>query len=444
MKKIHLVVILLTVLAAVAVAAQSPREAFKEMLAQLQQNPGDDALRERLIQAAASLDPAPAVPEDARRNLIEGMTLHQEAKTPDDEKIALEAFAKALQIAPWWGDIYLGQSVSMELTGQLDDAEKALHLYLLTSPGEEKARSAQDHIYVLEAKKKKAHAAMQASQQQIDQRKSLSGWWQCKSGCNGFKYILSDGSDLKVQIDQWAFAGHFEQDAVSGLASLPASSDPAHPTCAIPEQNHRMTAFMEDNGLAIRFKYEMTTYQSRSHTQPDPILGYLSTTNVCDGVTPVSTSPQELVLAGGPKVAHFGIAMATITPDLKDQPTDKTAANAIKDGYHDCKKSQKLDSAGVLITAVEPSSSAAVGGLKAGDIVNMQHYGGPRNYGIYCTAQQLSDVLARIAPGTRFSLEVSDGSKRPQIHEFTMGVNGEVLQIAAGNPGSGAKRARRK
>jgi len=312
MKKFYFAVVLFGVLsAATALSAQSPREAFKEMVAQLQQSPSDDALREKVIQAAAALDPAPAVPEDARRNLIEGMTLHQEAKSPDDEKIALEAFAKALQIAPWWADIYLGQSISQELAGQLDEAEKSLHFYLLSTPSEEKARSAQDHIYVLEAKKKKAHAAVAASQQQIDQRKALSGWWQCKAGCGGFRYVLSDGADLKTQIAPWAFEGHFEQDALSGLATLPGSNDPANPTCAIPEQKHRMTGFVEENGTLIRLKYELTTYQSRSHTQPDPILGYLSTRNICDGVTPVSTSPQEIVLAGGPKVAHLGMRLRT-------------------------------------------------------------------------------------------------------------------------------------
>jgi hypothetical protein len=441
MKKVHFASLLLAVLfGAFTLVAQSSREAFKEVVAQLQHNPGDDGLREKVIQAATALDPTPAIPEDARRNLIEGMTLHQEAKSPDDEKIALEAFSKALQLAPWWGDIYLGQSVSQELTGQLDDAAKSLHFYILSNPGEEKARSAQDHIYVLDAKKKKVHAAVQASQQQIDQRKALSGWWLCKTGCSGYRYLQTDGADLQAQIAPWTFEGHFEQDAITGLATLPTAGDPAVPACSIPEQKHRMTAFVEENGTVIRIKYELTTYQSRSHVQPDPILGYLSTSHVCDGVSPVSTSPQEIVLAGGAKQAHFGMAMATITPDLKDQPTDKAAVNAIKDGYHDCKKAQKVDAAGVLITLVEPSSSAALGGLKAGDIINVQNYGRGRNMGIYCTTQELLNVLNRIAPGTRFSLELFDGSKHAELHEFTMGIKGEVLQIASDNTNSRKSR----
>lgn len=441
MKKSHFTAMLLAVLfCAFPVTAQSPREAFKEMVAQLQQNPADDALREKVIQAAAALDPAPAIPEDARRNLIEGMTLHQEAKSPEDEKIALDAFSRALQLAPWWGDIYVAQSVSQELTGQLDDAAKSLHFYLLSNPADDKARTAQDHIYVLDAKKKKAHAAVQASAQQIDQRKALSGWWQCKTGCTGYRYLSSDGSDLKLQDYHWTFEGHFEQDAVTGLATRPAYDDPTNPACTVPEQKHRMTAFVEENGTVLRIKYEHTSFQSRAHTQPDPILGYLSTRSICDGVTPVSTSPEEIVLTGGAKQSHFGVAMVTITPDLKDQPSDKSSVKVIKDGYRDCKRRKKADSAGVLITSVEPSSSAALGGLKAGDIISVQY--SSRNSELYCSAQELSDVLRRIEPGARFSLEVYDGSKHPEIHEFTMGIKGEVLQIAADT--GNRKKSRRK
>lgn len=422
------------ILAGFTLAAQSPREAFKELVAQLQQNPGDDALREKVIQAGAALDPAPAIPEDARRNLIEGMTLHTDAKTPDDEKIAFDSFAKALQLAPWWGDVYLAQSVSQELAGQLDAAEKSLHFYLLSNPGEEKARTAQDHIYVLSAKRRKAQAAVQASQKQIDQRKELSGWWQCKTGCGGYNYLQSDGADLKLTLSPWIFEGHFEQDAVTGLATLGSYADPGNPACAIPEQSHRMTAFIEENGNLIRLKYEATTFQSRSHSQPDPILGNLSPSTICDGVTPVSTNPQEVVLVGGPKQAHFGLAMITITPDVKEQPTDPIAQKVIKDGYHDCNKKQRANSAGILVLSVEPSSAAALGGLKAGDIINVQDRGGfmnSRGGSMYCSADELSTDLKSYPPGQHFTIQVFDGSKRAQTHAFVMGGVGTTAPLSA-------------
>jgi hypothetical protein len=450
-KNTHLTAILVAFLAAAfTLAAQSPREAFRQAVAELQQNPGDDALREKVIKAAASLEPAPAIPEDARRFLIEGMTLHQEAKSPEDEKIALDSFAKALQLAPWWGDVYLGQSVSQELTGQLDAAQKSLHFYLLTNPADEKARSAQDHIYVLDAKKKKAQSAVQASQQQVEQRKSLTGWWLCKTGCGGYRWVQSDGADLKTQISPWLFEGHFEQDALTGLATLSAALDPSNVSCTIPEQKHRMTAFVEENGSVFRLKYELTTYQTKSHSQPDVILGYLSPTQVCDSVTPVNTSPQEIVLSGGPKQASFGVAMLTITPGLKELPTDKETTNAVKDGLNYCKRSQKVEAAGVLITNVEPASAASVGGLKPGDVIHIQSRpdflgrSNARGAQAFCTADELSNFLRGIPPGNKFSLEVFDGSKHAQLHEFTMGVRGEAMQANLNATGSAGKKSRRK
>jgi hypothetical protein len=429
---------------ALTLAGQSPREAFKELLGQLAQNPSDDTLREKVVQAAANLDPAPAIPEEARRYYIEGMTLHQEAKSPDEEKVALDSYAKALQLAPWWGEIYLGQSVSQELAGQLDAAEKSLHLYLVSNPAEEKARSAQDHIYVLEAKKKKAQATVQASSEQVEQRKSLKGWWQCKSGCGGYWWMDSDGRDLKTFVGRWAFEGHFEQDAITGLATLSAEGDAANPPCVIPEQKHRMTAFVEDNGKVIRLKYELTTYQGRAHTEPDPIMGNLSPHHICDSITPVSTSPQEIVFAGGAKESEFGAGIATITPGMQELPTDKETTNAVKDGFHACKRSQKSDTGGVLVNSVAPSSAAAAGGLKAGDILHIQSEVSRYDKNVFCTAQELQEFLWKIPPGGKFSLEVFDGSKRPKVYGFVMGVRGESVDAIAANQPSNGKKHRRK
>ncbi|MGC2287995.1 MAG: hypothetical protein WA542_22300 [Candidatus Acidiferrum sp.] len=447
MKKVHLGALLLTIFAAaftLAAQTQSPREAFKEAVAQLQQNPADDGLRAKVIQAAANLDPAPAIPEDARRFFIEGMTLHQEAKTPEDEQVALGSFTKALQIAPWWGDIYLGQSVSQELTGQFEAAEKSLHFYLLSNPGEAKSRSAQDHIYVLEAKQEKAHAAVQASEGQVEQRKNLTGWWQCKTGCSGYKWFQSDGTDIKAYVDQWSFEGHFDQGAIAGLASLPAAADPSDVVCAFPEQKHRMTAFVEDGGETIRLKFDYTTYQSKSHSQPDPILGYLSPTQVCDSVNPVSTSPQEIVLSGGPKQNNFGVAIATITPGMKDLPGDKATTNAVKEGYNYCKRDQNLAAAGVLVASVEPASAASVGGLKAGDIIHLQSRSNYRGATLFCTADELKGFLQSVPPGNKFALEVFDGSKRAQLYNFTMGIRGQAMQADLDNVSSGGERSHKK
>jgi len=42
--------------------AESPREQLKQMVGQLQQNPDDNALREKIIKLAQKIKPAPAIP----------------------------------------------------------------------------------------------------------------------------------------------------------------------------------------------------------------------------------------------------------------------------------------------------------------------------------------------------------------------------------------------
>ena len=63
-----------------SVNAQSAREQLDQWVTQLRTNPGDNALRERIIKLAQEIKPAPAVPEEARRPLVQGNSAFQDAK----------------------------------------------------------------------------------------------------------------------------------------------------------------------------------------------------------------------------------------------------------------------------------------------------------------------------------------------------------------------------
>ncbi len=72
------------------------------MVEQLQKTPNDNALREKIIKLGAEIKPAPAIPEEARRSFVEGVTIVKSAKEPSSQKLAIESFNEALKIAPWW------------------------------------------------------------------------------------------------------------------------------------------------------------------------------------------------------------------------------------------------------------------------------------------------------------------------------------------------------
>jgi tetratricopeptide (TPR) repeat protein len=169
--------------------AQSPREQLQQMVEQLQKNPDDNALREKVIALAAELKPALAVPEDARRAFIRGNTAFASAKDPAGFSRAIERFEEASALAPWWADPYFNLAKAYEGAQDFDRALRALRYFRATATTEADKRQALDLTYALEEKRdlKKTDTAANAKQAVIrtqDQR--ISGAWKRP-------HALSDG-----------------------------------------------------------------------------------------------------------------------------------------------------------------------------------------------------------------------------------------------------------
>jgi tetratricopeptide (TPR) repeat protein len=137
-----------------AAQAQSPQETLNQYISDLQKNPNDNALREKIIKLVQTLKPAPVIPEEARRHYVMALTLFKGAKKIEDYRESIEEFKSALLVAPWWAEANRDLGLALEAAQRYDEAISALKLYIATSPGEEKMRSAQDEIYKIEAKKK--------------------------------------------------------------------------------------------------------------------------------------------------------------------------------------------------------------------------------------------------------------------------------------------------
>jgi len=177
-------VLALMVWSASAVSAQTPnpQETLQQHVASLQNNPNDYALREKIIKLAQEMQPAPAIPEEARRHYVKARALSEDAKQPSDFADAAEEFQKALLIAPWWGEAYMLMGVTLEAAQRYDAAIAALKLSMATKPSAEVLRKTQDEIYKIEAKVEKAAkesspAAMAAKTQQASDEwlKKLDG-----------------------------------------------------------------------------------------------------------------------------------------------------------------------------------------------------------------------------------------------------------------------------
>lgn len=164
MKGITMIKICLTVLTAFAVAiaslpvvqAATPQETLKQYVADLQKNPNDNALREKIIKHVQGMKQKPVIPEDARRHFVRAVTVLEEAKQPSDSAEAAEEFRKALLIAPWWSETYMKMGLALETAQRYDDAIASLKLFMTTKPRDDVLRKTQDEIYKIEMKRDKA------------------------------------------------------------------------------------------------------------------------------------------------------------------------------------------------------------------------------------------------------------------------------------------------
>jgi len=170
---------LMTVMA-VGADAQSQREQLKQMVEQLQKQPGDNALREKIVRLGAKIKPPPAVPEDANRAFVKGNVFQKQATDASGYELAIAAYREALRVAPWWADAYYNLAVALESDRKFNEAIDATRLYMASVPaGSAEAREAQNRIYALEASDELAskQAATAARAEEERRRPTVEGTW---------------------------------------------------------------------------------------------------------------------------------------------------------------------------------------------------------------------------------------------------------------------------
>ncbi len=94
--------------------AQTPQEVLNYYLSNLQKNPGDSALREKIIKLVQTMKPAPAISEEARKYFVKASTIQKEAKEAGSYELAVTAYNQALLVAPWWPEAYYNLSLALE------------------------------------------------------------------------------------------------------------------------------------------------------------------------------------------------------------------------------------------------------------------------------------------------------------------------------------------
>ena len=129
------VAMLLMVLQPMAQAqSANPQEILKQYIADLQKNPGDYALREKIIKHVQAMKPAPAVPAAVIKHEGAAEYAFKNAKSESDYLDSANEYEKALLIAPWLAIDYFNSGVAYEKAGQFKKAITQFNLYLIAAP----------------------------------------------------------------------------------------------------------------------------------------------------------------------------------------------------------------------------------------------------------------------------------------------------------------------
>jgi tetratricopeptide (TPR) repeat protein len=132
------------------------QETLKQYISDLQKNPNDYPLREKIIRLVQEMKPAPAVPEEAERYMARGTAAVKSAKDANDFKDAVQEFEKATLAAPWLANAYYNLGFAQDKAGLYADAIKSLKLYLLAAPNASDTKEVKSLIYEIEYRQEKA------------------------------------------------------------------------------------------------------------------------------------------------------------------------------------------------------------------------------------------------------------------------------------------------
>jgi ankyrin repeat protein len=134
----------------------SPQDTLNQYVADLQKNPNDIALREKIIALALTMNPSPEVSAEAKRHMSRGVAVVEGAKTSDDFNDACNEFRQVNKLAPWLANGYRNLAIAQDKAGMYEEALANLRLYLLTKPAPSDVDWAEDLKSKVEYRKGKA------------------------------------------------------------------------------------------------------------------------------------------------------------------------------------------------------------------------------------------------------------------------------------------------
>jgi tetratricopeptide (TPR) repeat protein len=133
-----------------AANAQTPQQTLNQHLSDLQKNPNDYALREKIIRHVQTMKQKPAIPSEVIKHEGAAEYAFKNAKNESDYLDSAKEYEKALLIAPWLAIDYFNCGVAYEKAGQFKKAIAQFNLYLIAAPDAQDANAVLKRIGGLE------------------------------------------------------------------------------------------------------------------------------------------------------------------------------------------------------------------------------------------------------------------------------------------------------
>ncbi|GAB4236368.1 MAG: hypothetical protein OHK0028_13270 [Deltaproteobacteria bacterium] len=124
--------------------ANNPRDLFKQQLSQFSAE--NETLRKSIIGLALTLQPPPAIPQEAEDAAGRAEYIFRHAKSGDAMLDTAREYLKAIEAAPWVANYYFNLCTVLEKTPYTQQALHACRLYLEASPNAPDAAEMRRHI----------------------------------------------------------------------------------------------------------------------------------------------------------------------------------------------------------------------------------------------------------------------------------------------------------
>jgi tetratricopeptide (TPR) repeat protein len=205
--RIVFLVFIVTAFAPFMAQAQSPQQTLTQYISDLQKNPNDNALREKIIRHVQGMNQKPAVPGEVIKYEGAAEYAFKSAKNESDYLASAQEFEKALLMAPWLASDYFNCGVAYERAGRFKEAINSFNFYLVSSPDAKDKDVVLKRIGGLDYADKRA--AKEASQVVIAEKPKadldVSGRWRVSGGlCSAYNYFVYRWDGDKLIRSQYA------------------------------------------------------------------------------------------------------------------------------------------------------------------------------------------------------------------------------------------------